>query len=51
MLSIILDGSVAHPAVTVPPEFLTPETEYKLEIIVQEESGNKTIAETEFCTL
>ncbi len=51
VFSIILDGDLAHPAVTVPPEFLTPETEYKLEIIVQEESGNKTIAETEFSTL
>ncbi len=51
VLSLILDGGVAHPAVTIPPEFLTPETEYKLEIIVQEESGNKTIAETEFSTL
>lgn len=51
VFSIILSGDVANPSVTVPPEFLSPETEYKLEIIVQEESGNKTIAETEFSTL
>lgn len=33
-------------SVFVPGEFLEPDTEYKLEIIVQEESGNRTIAET-----
>ncbi|MHC4469391.1 MAG: fibronectin type III domain-containing protein [Planctomycetota bacterium] len=30
----------------VPGEFLEPDTEYKLEVIVTEESGNRTIAET-----
>ena len=33
-------------SVFVPGEFLEPETEYKLEVIAQEESGNRTIAET-----
>jgi len=50
VFSIILEGGVANPSVTVPPEFLTPDTEYKFEVIVQEESGNRTIAETEFTT-
>ncbi|MEN8150972.1 MAG: hypothetical protein ABFS86_14215 [Planctomycetota bacterium] len=32
-------------SVTVPAEFLEPDTEYKLEVIAQEESGNRTITE------
>ncbi len=51
VFSIILTGDTAAPAVTIPPEFLTPATEYKFEVIVQEESGNRTISETEFETL
>ena len=51
IFSIILPGDVASPAVTVPPEFLYSGGEYKLEIIVQEESGNRTIAESIFTTL
>ena len=51
VMSIVLDGSVANPAVTVPPEFLQPGREYKFEVIVQEDSGNRTISETTFCTL
>jgi hypothetical protein len=39
-----------NPSVTISPEFLHPGMEYKLEVIVQEESGNKTISETEFST-
>jgi hypothetical protein len=49
--SIILEGDLANPSVTVPPEFLHPDTEYKLEVIAQEESGNRTIAETSWTTL
>ena len=45
-----IDGDVASPSATVPPEFLEPGTEYKFEVIVEEESGNKTISEIEFCT-
>jgi hypothetical protein len=51
VFSIVLEGDVMNPSVTVPPEFLLPGTEYKLEVIVQEESGNRTISETEFTTL
>ena len=50
VFSIILEGDVAKPSVTVPPEFLQPDTEYKFEVIVQEESGNRTISETTFET-
>ncbi len=51
VFSIILEGNVQQPSATVPPEFLRPGTEYKLEVIVQEESGNRTISENEFSTL
>jgi hypothetical protein len=34
-------------SVWVPEEFLEPDTDYKLEVIAQEESGNRTISETE----
>ena len=33
-------------SVEVPEAFLEPDTEYKLEVIAQEESGNRTITET-----
>jgi len=33
-------------SIAIPGEFLEPDTEYKLEIIAQEESGNRTITET-----
>ena len=35
-----------NPSVSVPAEFLEPDTEYKLEVVTQEESGNRTITET-----
>ena len=40
---------ILRPGVTtvdVPGDFLEAETEYKLEVIAQEESGNRTITET-----
>ena len=37
-------------SVFVPGEFLEPDTSYKLEIIAQEASGNRTITETGFFT-
>ena len=37
-------------SVTVPADFLQPDTEYKFEILVVEESGNRTIWEIEFVT-
>jgi len=51
VFSLTLHGDVANPSATVPPQILDPDTEYKFEVIVQEESGNRTIAETEFSTL
>ena len=48
-MSVIL-RPVPNPSVFVPPEFLENDTEYKLEVIVQEESGNRTIAESETFT-
>lgn len=37
-------------SVTVPAEFLEPGKDYKAELIAEETSGNKTIAELEFAT-
>ncbi len=51
VFSIVLEGDEESPSVTVPPEFLDPGTEYKLEVIVEGESGNRTISETVFNTL
>jgi hypothetical protein len=48
VLEVILPPT--QTSIAVPPEFLEPNTEYKLEIIAQEESGNRTIAETEAFT-
>lgn len=50
IFTMIVDGDEENPSVTIPPEFLRPEGEYKLEVIVQEESGNRTISETVFYT-
>ena len=46
-----IDGDEANPSATVPPQFLEPGTEYKFEVLVKEESGNKTISEIAFCTI
>jgi hypothetical protein len=35
----------------VPPQFLEPATEYKIELLSISENGNKTIAESTFVTL
>ena len=48
VLSIHLPASATE--VSIPGEFLDPETEYKTEVIVREVSGNKTITEVEFET-
>jgi hypothetical protein len=37
-------------SVTVPPEFLESGTQYKLEVLAIEASGNQTITEIEFMT-
>jgi hypothetical protein len=44
VFSVILPPS--QTSVMIPEEFLEPDTEYKLEVIAQEESGNRTISET-----
>ena len=41
-----LPGSVT--SVTIPPEFLEPGTDYKIEVQAIERSGNQTISEVEF---
>ncbi len=51
VFTLILEGDEDEPSVTVPPVFLQPGLEYKFEVIVQEESGNRTISEIAFCTL
>lgn len=51
VFSVVLPGDVANPSATVPPEFLEPGGNYKLEVIVQEESHNRSITETSFTTL
>lgn len=45
-----VDVSATATAVSVPPEFLDPATEYKVEVIAREVSGNQTISEVEFET-
>ena len=49
VFSVDLPAS-APQQVTVPWEFLEPETEYKFEVLAIEESGNQTISESEFET-
>jgi hypothetical protein len=44
VFSVILPPT--QTSVDVPAQFLEPDTEYKLEVIAVEESGNKTITET-----
>ncbi len=48
IFSMVLSGDTAHPSVSIPPEFLQEPGEYKLEIIAEEEGGNRTISETSF---
>ncbi len=38
-------------SVSVPPEFMDPGTEYKVEVIAKEDSGNQTITEVAFFTM
>jgi hypothetical protein len=37
-------------SVTVPPEFMEADTDYKFEVLAREASGNQTISEREFAT-
>lgn len=43
--------SSASGSLNIPPQFLQPDTEYKIEILAIAENGNKTIAESDFVTL
>ena len=43
--------STSSTSVSVPPEFLEPDAEFKFEILAIEESGNQTITESTFFTL
>jgi hypothetical protein len=48
------DGGCTNPTdlcVTVPPQFLQPGTEYEIEVLAIEVSGNQTITEGSFSTL
>lgn len=48
VLDMTVDADINE--VTVPREFLTPDTEYKFEVLAIEESGNQTISESCFET-
>jgi hypothetical protein len=48
VLDVTLSGSVHR--LRVPPQFLTPDEEYKIEILAISENGNRTIAESTFRT-
>jgi len=49
VFDVIVSGAIT--SLTVPPEFLEPDTEYKIEILVIAENGNRTIAESDFLTM
>ncbi len=51
VFSMVLEGTEMNPEVTIPQQFLIDETEYTIEIIVHEESGNRTICELDFETV
>ena len=46
--SVTVPASVT--SVTIPPEFLEPGTEYKVEVLAIEAGGNQTISELDFET-
>lgn len=48
VFDVIVSGDIT--SLTVPPEFLEPDTEYKIEILLIAENGNRTIAESDFVT-
>ncbi len=48
VFDVIVSGSVT--SLNVPPQFLEPDTEYKIEILAIAENGNRTIAESDFVT-
>jgi hypothetical protein len=46
-----VDLPASTTSVTVPAEFLEPGTQYKVEVLAIEASGNQTITEVEFMTM
>jgi hypothetical protein len=48
VLDVTVSGSTRR--LRVPPQFLTPGEEYKIEILAISENGNRTIAESTFRT-
>ncbi len=49
VFDVIVSGSIT--SLNVPPQFLEPDTEYKIEILAIAENGNRTIAESDFVTM
>jgi hypothetical protein len=47
-LSMFVDAETTE--IVIPPEFLTPDTEYKFEVLAIEDSENQTITESCFVT-
>jgi hypothetical protein len=45
----IVSGSVT--SLNVPPQFLEPDMEYKIELLAYAENGNRTIVESTFVTM
>jgi hypothetical protein len=45
-----VDVSSSETSLTVPEQYLNPNTEYQFEVLATEESGNQTISEGFFCT-
>lgn len=50
IMTLQVDGSESNPELKIPKSFLAPDTDYAFEVIVQEESGNRTVTEIEFST-
>ena len=48
--SLEIDLSSDETSLTVPPQFLTPATVFRFEVLSTEEGGNQTITEGFFCT-
>ncbi len=49
VLDVIVSSAVG--SLNIPPQFLQPDTEYKIEILAIADNGNKTIAESDFVTM
>ncbi len=49
VFDVIVSGAIT--SLNVPPQFLQPDTEYKIEILAIADNGNRTIAESDFVTM